>query len=93
MDTTVGKQENTTLVYYTSAILILFLWFRWTDHLDCSGQLNEMHIVDFCYIEFCAFFPLNTKALAELQVQILYLLLIPPSRSYNYMDLNGTWLN
>lgn len=47
----------------------------------------------FLYIEFCAFFPLDAKALAELQVQILYVLLILPSRPYNYMDLNGTWHN
>lgn len=67
--------------------------FGWIDPLDCGEQLNEMHVVDFFFILSTVLFPLNTKALAELQVQILYLLLIPTSRSYNYMDLNGTWLN
>lgn len=46
------------------------------------------------YVEFCAFFsPLDTKALAERQVQIpsdSYLSLIAPSRPCNYTDLNGT---
>lgn len=71
-------------------VRIFLKWILVTWHI-CKLMNGWMkYVVDVLYSVMC-FFPLNTKALAELQVQILCLLEIPPA-GHNYMDLNGTWL-
>lgn len=59
-----------------------------------DGDWDVMSVFHFIMLSSVLFSPLDTKALAEHQVQIpsdSYLSLIAPSRPCNCMDLNGTW--
>lgn len=59
-----------------------------------DGDWDVISVFYFIMLSSVLFSPLDTKALAEHQVQLpsdSYLSLIAPSRPCNYMDLNGTW--